>query len=67
MGRNAEPVGTREVVRWVAPYAAVFAVCVLIWGITSAAAGHLTYFWPVWMLVPLLLGVGGQWLGHGRR
>ena len=54
-----------EAAHWVSPYAGVIAVCVLIWVITSVSAGHLTYFWPVWMLIPLVLGVVGQWSGHG--
>jgi hypothetical protein len=56
-----------QVARWVGPYGGVFVVCVLIWGITSAAAGELTYFWPVWLLIPLVFGVFGQWFGHDRR
>jgi hypothetical protein len=56
-----------DVARWVGPYGGVVAVCVLIWAITSAAAGHLTYFWPVWMLIPLVLGTFGQWFGHHGR
>ena len=60
-----EPAPARnQVARWVGPYAGVFVVCVLIWAITSASAGHLVYFWPVWMLIPLVLGVFGQWRGH---
>jgi hypothetical protein len=55
------------VARWVGPYGGVVAVCVAIWAITSVAAGHLTYFWPVWMLIPLVLGTFGQWFGHHGR
>lgn len=55
----------RELARWVGPYGGVFVVCVLIWAITSASARQLTYFWPVWMLIPLVLGVCGQWFGKG--
>jgi hypothetical protein len=53
------------VLRWLGPYGGVFLVCVLIWVITSASAGHLTYFWPVWMLFPLLFGLFGMWRGQG--
>ena len=56
--------GGREVAQWVGPYAGVILVCVLIWLVTSISAGHLTYFWPVWMLIPLILGFFGQWRGH---
>jgi hypothetical protein len=50
--------------RWTGPYGGAFLVCVLIWAVTSLSAGHLVYFWPVWMLIPIVLGVGGQWFGH---
>jgi hypothetical protein len=52
------------VARWVGPYGGVIAVCVLIWAITSLHAHRAQYFWPVWMLIPLILGVVGQWFSH---
>jgi hypothetical protein len=52
---------------WVGPYAGVILVCTLIWLITSISSGQLQYFWPVWMLIPLVLGVFGQWFGDGGR
>src|ERR1700754_4441647 len=59
----------RQMAQWVGPYAGVILVCTLIWLITSISSGHLQYFWPVWMLIPLVLGVVGQWRGGdgGRR
>ena len=60
----ARPSAGDHVARWLGPYGGVFAVCVLIWLITSVSAHHLTYFWPVWMLFPIILGVFGQWRGH---
>jgi Domain of unknown function (DUF1707) len=57
----------RQMAHWVGPYAGVVLVSVLIWAITSASAGHLAYFWPVWMLIPLILGVFGQWADHSSR
>jgi hypothetical protein len=69
----ADPVGPvpsrstgNQVVRWVGPYGGVILVCVVIWAITSASAGHPTYFWPVWMLIPLVLGVFSQWFSHNN-
>ncbi len=59
--------GRGHVLRWAAPYLGVLLVCVLIWLVTSLAAGHRSYFWPVWMLVPLVVGVLGQWAGHRNR
>jgi hypothetical protein len=52
--------------RWTGPYGGAFAVCVLIWAVTSLSAGHPVYFWPVWMLIPIVLGVGGQWFGYSH-
>jgi hypothetical protein len=49
---------------WILPYAGLFLVCVVIWGITSLSSQELLYFWPVWMLIPLILGVVGQFTGR---
>ena len=57
----------RQVAHWVGPYAGVVLVCTLIWLVTSLSAGHVTYFWPVWMLIPLILGFFGQWFGDGSK
>jgi len=57
----------RQMAHWVGPYAGVILVCSLIWLITSITSGHLQYFWPVWMLIPLIFGVFGQWFGDGGR
>jgi Domain of unknown function (DUF1707) len=46
-------------------FGGVFVLTVIIWGITSMAAGHALYFWPVWLLIPLVLSVLGQ-LGEDR-
>jgi hypothetical protein len=53
-----------QLARWVGPYGGVIAVCALIWAITSLHAHHALYFWPIWMLIPLVLGVAGQWFSH---
>jgi Domain of unknown function (DUF1707) len=58
--------GGRQVAAWVGPYAGVIVICTIIWAITSASAGHLTYYWPVWMLIPLVFGVMGQAFGGNR-
>lgn len=52
---------------WVGSYGGVVLVCVVIWAISSASSGHLTYFWPVWTLIPLILGVFGNLSGQGGR
>ena len=55
-----------QLARWVGPYGGVILICVIIWAVTSATSGHLVYFWPVWMLIPLVLGVAGQWASHSN-
>lgn len=57
----------RQNQHWVGPYAGVVLVCTLIWLVTSIASGELLYFWPVWMLIPLILGFFGQRHGGGRE
>jgi hypothetical protein len=52
---------------WVRPYAGVVAVAVAIWVISSIASGELLYFWPVWMLFPLIFAVAGMMGGRRRR
>lgn len=49
---------------WIGPYGGVVAVCIIIWAISSITSHHLQYFWPVWMLIPLILGVFGRAAGH---
>jgi hypothetical protein len=61
-----EPVERQHnVASWLGPYGGVVVVCIVIWAISSISSGHLTYFWPVWMLIPLILGVFGRAAGHG--
>src|SRR4051794_17336568 len=55
----------RQMAHWGGPYAGVILVCSLIWLITCITSGRLQYFWPVWMLIPLVLGIVGQWFGDG--
>jgi uncharacterized integral membrane protein len=50
---------------WVGPYGGVVAVCILIWAISSVSSGHLNYFWPVWALIPLILGLFGRAASSG--
>lgn len=64
---SEQPQGANWLPRYLGPYGGVFVVCVLIWLITSVSAGHLVYFWPVWMLIPLVLGFLGFWGNHGAR
>ena len=63
---DEQPTESSWLPRYLGPYGGVFLVCVLIWLITSVSAGHLVYFWPVWMAIPLILGFFGFWGGHNR-
>jgi uncharacterized integral membrane protein len=73
--RTAQPANTpapapvehqHNALSWIGPYGGVVAVCILIWAVSSVSSGHLTYFWPVWMLIPLILGIFGRAAaGHG--
>jgi uncharacterized protein DUF1707 len=53
---------------WLGGFGGVFVLCSVIWLVTSITTGHVLYFWPVWLLIPMALGVisrvGG---GEGRR
>jgi hypothetical protein len=48
------------------PFGGIFVVCTIIWAISSASSGHLLYYWPVWLLIPLILGMTGQYFGGNR-
>ncbi|MEV4638276.1 DUF1707 domain-containing protein [Actinoplanes sp. NPDC049548] len=45
---------------WLASYAGVVVVCVIVWALSSLASGEFIYFWPGWMLIPLVFGVIGR-------
>jgi hypothetical protein len=49
---------------FLASYGGVVVVCFVIWGISCLASGDFVYPWPLWMLIPLIFGVIGQF---GRR
>jgi hypothetical protein len=59
-----QPAGGSQMARWVGPYAGLIVISTVIWAITCLSSGHLTYYWPVWMLIPLILGVFGQRFGR---
>ncbi|MFC7530433.1 DUF1707 domain-containing protein [Actinoplanes sp. GCM10030250] len=35
----------------------VFLVCTLVWAMTSLSSGHVQYFWPGWVLIPVVLAL----------
>jgi Domain of unknown function (DUF1707) len=49
------------------PFLGIFAINVVIWGVVSLANGHLTYFWPVWLLIPLGIAAVAHVVGGGTR
>ena len=49
---------------FLASYGGVVLLCFLIWGASCLASGDFIYPWPLWMLIPLVLGVLGR---RGRR
>ncbi|MEV6343378.1 DUF1707 domain-containing protein [Actinoplanes sp. NPDC051851] len=51
----------------VAPALGAFLICTLIWAISSATSGHLQYFWPAWVLIPVVLSVVAVLSGKGKR
>lgn len=62
--------GGQLVKAWLGGFGGTFVLCTVIWLVTSIGSGHLTYFWPVWLLIPMVLGALGQLGGrdrYGRR
>ncbi|HEY7594766.1 MAG TPA: DUF1707 domain-containing protein [Actinophytocola sp.] len=51
---------------WLGGFGGIFVICTAIWLATSIGNGHVEYFWPVWLLIPMAFGVLGR-LGGGRR
>jgi hypothetical protein len=49
---------------WLGGFGGVFVVSTVIWLATSIGSGHMQYFWPVWLLIPMVLG-GLSRLGSG--
>ncbi|MEV6601246.1 DUF1707 domain-containing protein [Actinoplanes sp. NPDC051346] len=49
---------------WVSSYGGVVLVCVVVWAMSSMASGHWQYFWPGWMLIPLIFGIIGRSTGR---
>ncbi len=44
----------------------IFVINVVIWGIVSLTNGHVIYFWPAWVAVPLVLATVSYVVGGGR-
>jgi hypothetical protein len=48
-------------------FGGIFVVGTVIWLISSISSGHMTYFWPVWLLIPMAFGIMGQFGDQRRR
>lgn len=59
--------GGQLVRAWLGGFGGVFVLCTGIWLVTSIVAGHLLYFWPVWLLIPMFAGMIGRFGGNDRR
>ncbi|GAA4597310.1 hypothetical protein BJY16_002313 [Actinoplanes octamycinicus] len=44
-----------------------FLICTVIWAVTSFTAGHAYYFWPAWVLIPVIITGVGALTERGRR
>lgn len=51
---------------WLGGFGGIFVVGTVIWLVSSIGSGHLQYFWPVWLLIPMALGALGRF-GQGDR
>jgi hypothetical protein len=58
--------GGQMIKAWLGGFGGIFVVCTVIWLISSMGSGHFGNFWPVWLLIPMVLGGLGQ-LGQGDR
>jgi len=48
-------------------FGGVFVLCTVIWLATSLGNGELEYFWPVWLLIPMAVGMLGSVSAGDRR
>jgi hypothetical protein len=53
---------------WLGGFGGIFVISTVIWLATSLGSGHVQYFWPVWLLIPMALGLFGRLDGRdGHR
>lgn len=58
--------GGQLVKAWLGGFGGIFVISTTIWLVSSIGSGHAQYFWPVWLLIPMVLGGLGR-LGQGDR
>ncbi|MEU4421212.1 DUF1707 domain-containing protein [Actinoplanes sp. NPDC024001] len=51
----------------VAPAVGAFLICVVIWTITSVSSGELLYFWPAWVLIPVVVALAAHFSDRNKR
>ena len=56
----------RLVKAWLGGFGGVFVVCTLVWLASSLGTGDFQYFWPIWLLIPMAVGLIGRIKGDGR-
>jgi hypothetical protein len=44
-----------------------FLICTVIWAISSLSSGHAYYFWPAWVLIPVIITGVGALTERGKR
>jgi hypothetical protein len=52
---------------WLGGFGGIFVVGSVIWLISSIGSGHMQYFWPMWLLIPMVLGGLGRIGDRDRR
>lgn len=52
---------------WLGGFGGIFVVGTVIWLVSSIGSGHMQYFWPVWLLIPMVLGGLGRFGQRDRR
>ena len=49
---------------WLGGFGGIFVVGTVIWLVSSIGSGNVQYFWPVWLLIPMVLGALGRFRRH---
>ncbi|SFF43891.1 protein of unknown function [Actinoplanes philippinensis] len=45
----------------------VFLVCVVVWAMSSLGSGEWHYFWPGWVLIPVVFALLAHFRDRGKR
>jgi hypothetical protein len=46
---------------------AVFVVCTVVWAMSSLGSGQWDYFWPGWLLIPVVWALLAHFRDRGKR